>query len=109
MPSDVEHVLVGVRLEGIQVEEEVVGVPDGLARRVERMHLDRTQVGDEQQRRQVIDGEVVDLSGLRVLGIDRAPVDPVRRVHRCRLLVEGVPRDAVGHPLHRERPPLEVW
>ena len=108
VPGHVQHVVVRVRRERVQIEEQVVGVLDILTSRVKRVHLDRPEVRDEQERGEVVDGQVVDPPRLRVFRQDGASMDPVRRVGRRRLLVEVGAADPVGHPLHRERPPLEV-
>ena len=67
-----QDVLVRVRLERIEVEEEVVGMRHVVAARVERVHLDAAEVGHVEQRGRVVDREVVDAVRLRVLGQDRA-------------------------------------
>ncbi len=108
VPRHRQDVVVGVGLERVEVEEQVVGVRRVLAARVQRVHLDAAEVRDEQQRREVVDDEVVDHAGLRVLAQHAAAADPVGRVRRRRLLVEEAAREAVGHPLHRERASLEV-
>ena len=51
MASDGEDVFVGVRLERIEVEEQVVGMRDVLAPGMQRMHLDAAEVRDVEQRR----------------------------------------------------------
>ena len=108
VPSDREDVLVGVRRERVEVEEQVVRVGDVGAPRVERMELDAAEVRDEQQAGGVGDRHVVDQALLAVVAGDRAAPDPVGNVRGRRLLVEEGPLDAVGHPLHRERAPDEV-
>ncbi len=67
--SDREDVLVRVGLEGIEVEEQVVGVLDVLAAGMQRVHLDAAQVDDVQQRGRVVDHQVVDLAALRVVRV----------------------------------------
>ena len=101
-----EHVLVRVRRERVQVEEQVVRMLMSSHRACSGWNSmprgSRRRGGGE-----VVDGQVVDppffASSHRT-----CIVDPVRRVRRRRLLVEVGAVDAVGHPLHRERPPLEV-
>ena len=103
VPSHREHVLVRVRLERVEVEEQVVRMRDVAAACVQRVELDAAQVGDVEQSGGVVDREVVDLALLRIVALDHASSEPVRRVRGRRLLVEGLAVDAVGHPLHRER------
>ena len=72
------------------------------------MHLDRAEIHDEQQRREVLHHHVADDAVLAVLALDGTSRDPVGRVRRRRLLVEEGPVHAVGHALHRERPVMQV-
>jgi hypothetical protein len=105
---DREDVLVGVGRERVQIEEEVVGMLDVLAPRMQRVHLDAAEVGDVQHRGRVVHDEVVDHPGLGILREDLAAMDPVRRVGRRGLLVEERALGAVRHPLHREGTPAEM-
>jgi hypothetical protein len=105
---DREHVVVRDRFERIEVEEEVIGVLDAPAPRMERMELDAPEVDDEQEGREVLHHEVVDDAGLRVAAQDGATRDPLRGVRRRRLLVEELTVHAVRHPLHRQRAFREV-
>ena len=68
--GDGQDVLVRVRLERVEVEEQVVGVRDVLAAGVQRMHLDAAEVRDVEQRRGVVDHQVVDPAALRVVRVD---------------------------------------
>ena len=108
MPSDREDVLVRVGLERIEVEEEVVGMLHVLATGMERVHLDAAQVDDVEQGGRVVDDQVIDHSGLRVLRQHLAAMDPLRRVRGCGLLVEERAFRAVRHAFHRQRASVEV-
>lgn len=105
---DREDVVERDRFEGVEVEEQVVGSREARAPGVERVHLDAAEVRGEQEGREVVDRHVVDRAVARVIAFDEAAVDPRRRLGRDALLVEEGAGDAVGHPLHRERPAGEV-
>ena len=87
---------------------ERLGDVDRAAARVERVHLDAAEVRHVQQRGEVVRHEVGDEALAGVLARHGAARDPIRGVGRRGLLVEEGAGDAVGHPLHRERPLAQV-
>ena len=100
-------VLVGVRLEGVEVEEGVVGPVQGAGPRVQGVHLDAAEVDHVQQAGQVLGEHELDDPGVLLGGHGRGG-QPVGGVGRHLLLVERLAGQAVRHPLHGQRPVVEV-
>jgi hypothetical protein len=100
-------VLIGVRLERVEVEEGVVRPVQGAGPRVQRVHLDAAQVDHIEQAGPVLgEGE---LHHPRVLlGGHGRGGQPFGGVGRHLLLVERLAGQPVRHPLHGQRPVAQV-
>jgi hypothetical protein len=98
---------IGVRLERVQVEEGVVGPVQGAGPRVQRVHLDAAQVDHVQQAGPVLGEHELDDPGVLLGGHGRGR-QPLGGVGRHLLLVERLAGQAVGHPLHGQRPVVQV-
>ena len=100
-------VLVGVRLERVEVEEGVVGPVKGAGPRVQGVHLDAAQVDHVQQAGPVLGEHELHDPGVLLGGHGRGG-QPVGGMGRHLLLVERLAGQAVRHPLHGQRPVMQV-
>ena len=111
-----QDILEARRRKRIEIEEEVVRCLDGPTPGMQRVELDASEVGHEQQAGAVLHHQVVDdlvlgrpppsLAGPGAL--HRAARHPVRRVRGRLLLVEVAAGDAVRHPFHGQRPSRQI-